>query len=302
MPRPPVRSCGPRSRARRTSCSSIYASRATARVGAASRGSPASATGLWTRAPSRALGGQQDDGRRDGGRPADREGARIFSPARRPRSGMSPRGRGTAEHPGSRRHRAGAVTSRPEWLARRIEAALDPDLPIIDSHHHLWDRPDEHYLLDEFLADTGTGHRIVGSVFVQCRAMYRAAGPIAMRPVGETEFVNGVAAMSASGTYGPARLCARHRRPCRPPGRRGCRAGAGRAYPGRRRTVPRHPPDIGLGRGPGGDASGERGRPAYSPIPPSGPVSGSWPPGTYRSTPRDLIKLTIVITCRDCAG
>lgn len=100
------------------------------------------------------------------------------------------------------------MTSRPEWLARRVEAALDPDLPIIDSHHHLWDRPDERYMLEEFLADAGTGHRIVGSVFVQCRAMYRADGPPAMRPVGETEFVNGVAAMSASGTYGPARLCA----------------------------------------------------------------------------------------------
>src|SRR5205814_6843064 len=53
-----------------------------------------------------------------------------------------------------------------------------------------------------------TGHRIVATVFVQCRAMHRADGPEPLRPVGETEFVNGVAAMSASGGYGPARVCA----------------------------------------------------------------------------------------------
>jgi hypothetical protein len=37
--------------------------------------------------------------------------------------------------------------------------------------------------------------------------MYRANGPVEMKPVGETEFVNGTAAMSASGQYGPTRLC-----------------------------------------------------------------------------------------------
>ena len=52
------------------------------------------------------------------------------------------------------------------------------------------------------------GHNIVATVFVQARAMYRAAGPVEMRPVGETEFVNGVAAMSASGIYGKTRVCA----------------------------------------------------------------------------------------------
>ena len=63
-------------------------------------------------------------------------------------------------------------------------------------------------MLDELLADTNSGHNIVGTVFVQCRSMHRAGGPEDMRPVGETEFVNGVAAMSASGGYGAAKICA----------------------------------------------------------------------------------------------
>ena len=97
---------------------------------------------------------------------------------------------------------------RQEWLDRRKEAILEPDLPIVDPHHHLWDRPDWRYLLDELLADTSSGHNIVATVFVQARAMLRASGPAEMRHVGETEFVNGVAAMSASGLYGKTRHCA----------------------------------------------------------------------------------------------
>ena len=97
---------------------------------------------------------------------------------------------------------------RDEWLARRVETILEPELPIVDPHHHLWERAGWNYMLDDLLVDTGSGHNIVGTVFVQCRSMHRADGPEAFRPVGETEFVNGVAAMSASGGYGPARICA----------------------------------------------------------------------------------------------
>lgn len=97
---------------------------------------------------------------------------------------------------------------RDDWLARRNEAILEPDLPIVDPHHHLWDRPNWRYLLPELLADLNAGHRITTTVFVQCRAFHRADGPEELRPIGETEFVNGVAAMSASGNYGPARVCA----------------------------------------------------------------------------------------------
>jgi L-fuconolactonase len=97
---------------------------------------------------------------------------------------------------------------REEWLNRRQEPILEPDLPIVDPHHHLWDRPGWRYLLDELRADTGSGHNIVATVYVEARAMTRAAGPVEMRPVGETEFVNGAAAMSASGIYGKTRHCA----------------------------------------------------------------------------------------------
>src|ERR1044071_5084921 len=101
-----------------------------------------------------------------------------------------------------------------------LEEIWEPELPIVDPHHHLWDRRNyatpaapEHpfmtaiqdakrYLLDELMADTGSGHNVIGTVFVECGAFYKADGPVEMRVVGETEFVNGVAAMSASGIYG----------------------------------------------------------------------------------------------------
>ena len=95
------------------------------------------------------------------------------------------------------------------WLARQpAEAPIEPELPIIDTHHHLWHRRSHRYLLDEYLADARTGHNLVASVFEECHAMYRADGPEEMRPVGEVEFVAGIAAMSESGGYGPARVAA----------------------------------------------------------------------------------------------
>src|SRR5262245_25069787 len=97
---------------------------------------------------------------------------------------------------------------RAEWLAQVNEEILEPERPICDPHHHLWDHPERRYLLDELLADTGSGHRVVYTVFVDCMPMYRADGPEPLRPVGETEFVNGVAAMSASGAYGEGRVAA----------------------------------------------------------------------------------------------
>lgn len=95
-----------------------------------------------------------------------------------------------------------------EWLAKRNEEIVEPELKIVDSHHHVWDMPSNRYLFDDLLADFNSGHRIVASVHVQCHSMYRADGPAEMRPVGETEFVNGIAAQSASGQYGPAKVCA----------------------------------------------------------------------------------------------
>src|SRR5438045_7669211 len=106
-----------------------------------------------------------------------------------------------------------AIPSRNhDWLAQTVEQPLEPDLLICDPHHHLWDkrteRVSERYLLDEILQDIGGGHSVVSTVFIECGAMYRADGPELLKPVGETEFVNGIAAMSASGLYGPARVAA----------------------------------------------------------------------------------------------
>ena len=107
------------------------------------------------------------------------------------------------------------------------EAILEPDLPIIDPHHHLWDRaallsqlpPPAHgfdhvlrrrprYMADELVADMKSGHNVRATVFVDCGAMYRLDGPQELKSLGETEFVNGVAAMGASGQFGDARPCA----------------------------------------------------------------------------------------------
>ena len=98
---------------------------------------------------------------------------------------------------------------RPEWLASRQEEILEPELPIVDPHHHLVDRTNTgRYLLPELLADTGSGHNIIATVYLEWLSMYRADGPVAMRPVGEVEFANGVAAIAASETYGKTQVCA----------------------------------------------------------------------------------------------
>jgi predicted TIM-barrel fold metal-dependent hydrolase len=97
---------------------------------------------------------------------------------------------------------------RPEWLATRTEAILMPDLPIVDAHHHLWDRPGDRYLVENFAADVNSGHRILSSVYVDCRSMYRRSGPPALRAVGEVEFACGMAAIGESGHYGDTCFCA----------------------------------------------------------------------------------------------
>ena len=104
------------------------------------------------------------------------------------------------------------------WLARTPEAAIDPEQPILDPHHHLWDRrprPElpagarQHlrYLADDLMEDIrGAGHNVFDTVFVECRSMYRE-GDAPDASVGETEFVQGVAAMAASGLYGDGARC-----------------------------------------------------------------------------------------------
>ena len=106
-----------------------------------------------------------------------------------------------------------ARTTNHEWLGQTVEEPIEPALPICDPHHHLWDmgsgRVAPRYLLDEIVEDVRDGgHNVVSTVFIECGAMLKTDGPEAMRYVGETEFVNGIAAMSASGLYGPARIAA----------------------------------------------------------------------------------------------
>ena len=149
-----------------------------------------------------------------------------------------------------------ARTTNHEWLGLTVEEPLEPALPICDPHHHLWDmgsgRVAPRYLLDEILEDVrGGGHNIVSTVFIECGAMLKPDGPEAMRSIGETEFVNGIAAMSASGLYGKTRIAAGivgHG--TAPPGEsrgRGARCTDRRG----RRPLPRHSPRRGLGCRPG---------------------------------------------------
>ena len=100
-----------------------------------------------------------------------------------------------------------------DWLALTAEPSLEPDLPICDAHHHFWDRrmdrvPYHRYLLDELAADVNSGHNVRSTVFLEARSMYRPDGPEELRPVGEVEFVQGIAAASATGLYGPTKAAA----------------------------------------------------------------------------------------------
>ena len=96
--------------------------------------------------------------------------------------------------------------------ALAVEDAAEPELPICDPHHHFWDRDihrgGDRYLLDELTQDLSGGHNVTHTVFIECRSMYRAEGPEELRSIGETEFVQGIAAQSASGNYGPTAVAA----------------------------------------------------------------------------------------------
>ena len=95
---------------------------------------------------------------------------------------------------------------RPEWLALQDEAVLEPDLPIVDAHHHIWDRPEGRYLFFDYVDDIDSGHNIQASIFMECGTMYRKQGPAELRCVGEIEFAVGNAAMGASGAYGDCNI------------------------------------------------------------------------------------------------
>jgi L-fuconolactonase len=95
------------------------------------------------------------------------------------------------------------------WLDKVQEPILEPDLPIVDPHHHLWhDRPSGRYMVEELARDLASGHKVEATVFIQCGWMHRTTGPEPARPAGETEAVAAAATLFATGAYGPARACA----------------------------------------------------------------------------------------------
>src|SRR5262249_26531501 len=94
--------------------------------------------------------------------------------------------------------RVEAMATAQEQSTPSPEAPLEPGLAICDPHHHLWDRPNDRYFIENLIQDTSSGQNIVATVAVECRAMYRKEGPAEMKPIGETEFLDGVARRAAS--------------------------------------------------------------------------------------------------------
>lgn len=84
-----------------------------------------------------------------------------------------------------------------DWLSKTPEDALEPDLKICDAHHHLWDHPDSRYMADDLAKDVAQ-HNVVSTVFVECTSDYYPSGPEEMKPVGETVFVEKIAAECAA--------------------------------------------------------------------------------------------------------
>ncbi|SVB54633.1 uncharacterized protein METZ01_LOCUS207487, partial [marine metagenome] len=83
-----------------------------------------------------------------------------------------------------------------DWYELTQEEVLEPDIPIVDPHHHLWRIPGLDYLLENLQNDTQSGHDVRKTVFVECSASYRDTGPDHLKPVGETEFVAEIAEKS----------------------------------------------------------------------------------------------------------
>lgn len=95
---------------------------------------------------------------------------------------------------------------RPEWLAQVAEPAVEPELPVIDPHHHLWDVESAFYHAPELVADVGSGHRVIASVFVECKTHFDTNAPAGFAPVGETRFAAAQAQAAALLPHGDANL------------------------------------------------------------------------------------------------
>jgi predicted TIM-barrel fold metal-dependent hydrolase len=100
-----------------------------------------------------------------------------------------------------------------DWYDQVVEAPLEPDLPIIDAHHHVWKAAPaegfEPYGIEPLLADTtGAGHRVIATVYVDGHSGYRQTGPEPLRPVGETAYAHELAEEGLRRTGGTCHVCA----------------------------------------------------------------------------------------------
>ncbi|MYE58828.1 MAG: amidohydrolase family protein [Alphaproteobacteria bacterium] len=93
-------------------------------------------------------------------------------------------------------------------MTEAMEPILEPELRIVDAHHHLMDGPGHSYGIDDYAADCALGHDIRASVYIEVRQHYRDGGPEHLRPVGETEFVASLAERAEAGAWQGRRLCA----------------------------------------------------------------------------------------------
>ena len=112
------------------------------------------------------------------------------------------------------------MTEHDQWLSQVTETILDPKREIVDPHHHLWQRSGWNYELAELWADTGAGHNVVQTVFLECGSIYRTDGPEHLQSVGETDYVADIAAASRHepGSATIAAIVARADLRCRHPG------------------------------------------------------------------------------------
>lgn len=100
-------------------------------------------------------------------------------------------------------HWTPGMDQRNDWLAQVREEIIDPDREIVDPHHHLWQRNGSIYEMDELWADTGDGHNVVQTIFIECFAYHDETAEPYFQPVGETR---AVAKMAAEPANGRARL------------------------------------------------------------------------------------------------
>ena len=84
------------------------------------------------------------------------------------------------------------IPQNSDKLAHR-ETAIEPDLEIVDTHHHLWDAPAHwmatYYPIEHLIKDVGGGHNVTHSIYLECSSHYHTDGPEELAPVGETEWV-----------------------------------------------------------------------------------------------------------------